>query len=95
MLNELMQPTLANVFQVLECIEFNMVENQIVTLKFNMDVPWNLTNSSQLGSSQCNPLTKFKVPQKKPKHFCEIIIFKIITYDMLDFWWGSPQERMP
>jgi hypothetical protein len=61
-----MQPTLANVSQVLKCIEFNMVENQVVTLKLNMDVPWNfLTNSSQLGSSQCNPLTKFKVPQKE------------------------------
>jgi hypothetical protein len=65
-LNQLMQPTLANASQILKCIEFNMVENQVVTLKFNMDVPWNfLTNSSQLGSSQCNPLTKFKVPQKE------------------------------
>ncbi len=66
MLNQLMQPTLANVSQVLECIKFNMVKNQVVTLKFNMDVPWNfLTNSSQLGSSQLNPSTKFKVPQKE------------------------------
>jgi hypothetical protein len=38
---QLAQPTLANVFQLLERIEMNMVKEQAVTLGFNKDNPRN------------------------------------------------------
>jgi hypothetical protein len=31
------QPTLANMFQLLKCINLNMVEEHVVTINFNKD----------------------------------------------------------
>jgi hypothetical protein len=37
MLLQLAQPTLASVFQLLKCIDLNMVEEHVVTINFNKD----------------------------------------------------------
>jgi hypothetical protein len=37
MLLQLARPTLANVFQLLKCIDLNMVEEHVVTINFNKD----------------------------------------------------------
>jgi hypothetical protein len=58
----ILQPTLASVFQLLERIGMNMVEEQVVTIGFNKENPRNFpTPSSQQSQSQPTKATPPKV----------------------------------
>jgi hypothetical protein len=57
------QPTLANVFQLLEKIEMNMVEEHMVTLGFNKDNPRN--SPTPLGQQSWSQPTKDVPPKVK------------------------------